>query len=207
MSRAIDGRLEKLLAAFDRRITAPIGPQSLQMLYNAKNYKGMVQWIQKSMRLDLGVGLSIVDDEQKPPMWIVVPQPMPAYGTAAFRRSYVTVFIRRDILVTKPFEWIVAGLAHELSHVVLFSMDHELQHDEKAVDLTAMILGYQNFISDAEIVKNEGGGALWILTLLLLPLGMIFLPGSRTQTERLGYLTSEEAVFAKRQLARIGYKS
>jgi hypothetical protein len=46
---------------------------------------------------------------------------------------------RRDIVHTNRFEWIVAGFARELSHVVLFSIGHKLQEEEKAVDLTSMI--------------------------------------------------------------------
>jgi hypothetical protein len=43
-----------------------------------------------------------------------------------------------------------------VSHVVLFSIGHRLQDDEKAVDLTAMILGYQYDICDAEFTETKG---------------------------------------------------
>jgi len=107
-------------------------------------------------------------------------------------------------LKTKPFNWVVAGFAHELSHVVLFSIGHGLQHEEKAVDLTAMILGYQQFIVGAEQTTTKGGG-LWsvLLTIVLLPFGILFRPGSSTETSRLGYLTREEAQFAWRYLTHV----
>ena len=117
----------------------------------------MLGWIKNSMRLQLRVGLRIVDaPDTAPPMWIEPPQQVPAYGTAEFKRTRVVVNARREVLETKPFVCVVAGFAHELSHVVLFSIGHRLQHQEKAVDLTAMILGYQSFIADAELTKTEG---------------------------------------------------
>ena len=137
------------------------------------------------MRLDLPVGLRIVDrPETSPPMWIELPDPMPAFGTAEFNETRVIVNARCDILETKPFPWVVAGFAHELSHVVLFSIRHRLQDDEKAVDLTAMILGYQYDICDAEFTETKG---------------------ELSEKWRLGYLTSTEALAASRHIAKIRY--
>ena len=114
--------------------------------------------------------------------------------------------MRRDLLESKPFEWVVAGFAHELSHVVLFSIGHRLQHEEKAVDLTAMILGYQIFVANAEVTTTKGRLLSVILALLLIPLGVLFWRGTSTQTSRLGYLTKSEAAFARQQLAHISRK-
>jgi hypothetical protein len=109
---------------------------------------------------------------------------MPAFGTEEFKQTRVIVNARRDILETKPFPWVVAGFAHELSHVVLFSIGHRLQNDEKAVDLTAMILGYQYDICDAEFTETKG---------------------EFSEKWRLGYLTSTEALAASRHIAKIRY--
>ena len=164
----------------------------------------MLGWIKNSMRLNLRVGLRIVDrPETSPPMWIETPKAMPIYGTAEFNNVRAIVNVRRDILETKPFPWIVAGFAHELSHVVLFSMGHELQHDEKAVDLTAMILGYRRYISDAEVTKTKGALLSTLLMLLLLPFGIMFWAGTQKEKWRLGYLTSAEALAASQYLAKI----
>src|SRR5262249_40133244 len=154
----------------------------------------MLGWIKQSMKLDLRVGLRIVNAAgPSPPMWIETPRPMPAFGTAEFCRTRVVVNARRDLLETRPFTWIVAGFAHELAHVVLFSIDHPLQHQEKAVDLTAMILGYQLFVADAEVTRIEGAWLSTLLMLILLPLGVFFWRGTSTRTHRLGYLTAAEA--------------
>jgi hypothetical protein len=174
----------------------------LRTLYDRKDYPAMLGWIKNSMRLDLRVGLRIADSpEPSAPMWIETPMNMPLYGTSEFRRTQVVVNVRRDLLETKPFGWIVAGFAHELSHVVLFSIKHPLQHEEKAVDLTAMILGYLAFVESAEVTVRSGWLSSIIMALLLAPLGVLFWAGTSKQTTRLGYLTKSEAAFARSLLA------
>jgi hypothetical protein len=174
----------------------------LQRLYDRKDYAAMLGWIKNSMRLDLRVGFRIVDSsEPSAPMWIETPKRMPSYGTSEFRSTRVVVSARRDLLETKPFGWVVAGFAHELSHVVLFSIGHPLQHEEKAVDLTAMVLGYRTFVESAELTVTKGRVGSILLALLLAPLGVLFWAGTSSRTTRLGYLTKSEAVFARNLLA------
>jgi hypothetical protein len=43
---------------------------------------------------------------------------------------------------TTPYKQFAMIVAHELSHVVLDAIDHPLRKEEKAVDLTAMLLGF-----------------------------------------------------------------
>ena len=63
--------------------------------------------------------------------------PWPVTVAERFRRVRVIVTSMR-VLEGKSFACVVAGFSHELSHVVLCATGHRLQHDEKAVDLTAM---------------------------------------------------------------------
>jgi hypothetical protein len=202
MSEVIRNHLVHLLNSFGS--AAPqIDPAILRMLYDRKDYASMLGWIKNSMRLNLSVGLRIVDSSKRSaPMWIETPKHVPPYGTHEFRNTRVIVNVRRDLLETKPFEWVVAGFAHELSHVVLFSIVHPLQHEEKAVDLTAMILGYPTFIESAEITVTKGRLGSILMALLLVPFGILFWRGTSTQTTRLGYLTKSEASFARNLLAR-----
>lgn len=201
MSNLIRGHLAELLKSFS--LTPPIDPAVLKSLYDRKDYAAMLGWIKNSMRLDLRVGLRIVEaSDASPPMWIEVPHAMPAYGTEEFRRTRVIVNARRDVLEAKSFVCVVAGFSHELAHVVLFSARHRLQHEEKAVDLTAMILGYQAFVGSAEVVKTEGLLLSILLAILLLPTGLMFWRGTKTRTWRLGYLSREEAAVADEYLAQ-----
>jgi hypothetical protein len=202
MSALIGGYLDQLLRSFNR-VAPPVDDSALSQLHARRDYPAMLGWIKNSMRLSLKVGLRIVNQEApSPPMWIETPQRMPIYGTSEFERTRVTVNVRRDLLEAKPFAWVVAGFAHELSHVVLFSIGHALQHEEKAVDLTAMILGYQRFIIDAENTVTENNVWSVLLTIVMLPLGVLFWRGPSRKTHRLGYLTRTEAEFARRYLAQ-----
>jgi hypothetical protein len=186
MTVVIRNYLGQLLTTFDSA-TPPIDASVLKTLYERRDFASMLGWIKNSMRLDLRVGLRIVNStDPSPPMWIETPRRMPPFGTAEFRRVRVVVNVRRDLLEAKPFIWVVAGFAHEPSHVVLFSIGHPLQHEEKAVDLTAMILGYQFFVAHADITKTEGRWLSALLMLLLLPLGVLFWRGSSTKTNALG---------------------
>lgn len=205
MSELIRGYIDELIASFGRA-TPPINPAVLASLYERKDYPAMLGWIKNSMRLDLRVGLRIVHrPETSAPLWIEMPNPIPAYGTTQFRRARVIVNAQRDIIENKPFSWVVAGFAHELSHVILLSIGHRLRHDEKAVDLTAMVLGYQSFISDAEVTKTKVAVLSSLLALLLLPLGILFWAGTSKETRRLGYLTATEAKAARQYLAQVKY--
>jgi hypothetical protein len=196
VSEDIRRYLDELVPSIGR-IVPPIDSDTLRRLHNARDYAAMLGWIKKSMNLELRVGLRVVDNsETHTPMWIEMPTKMPRYGTPAFHDTRVVVNACREILETKPFDWTVAGFAHELSHVVLSSLGHRLRQDEKAVDLTAMLLGYAYFVSDAQQTKIIGAFLSALLMLVMLPFGLLYWSGTRTEKSRLGYLTSEEARFA-----------
>jgi hypothetical protein len=183
-------------------VVPPIDAPELRQLHRQADYPRMLGWIKNSMRLDLRVGLRIVNvPGAETPMWIETPNPMPAFGSEAFRQTRVIVNVRREVLEKDPFEWIVAGFAHELSHVVLFAIHHPLQHSERAVDLTSMILGYRNFVTRTDRTQIQGGALAIALSLLLLRFGFVYIP-ARTRSS-LGYLTKDEKRYASRHLARI----
>jgi hypothetical protein len=53
---------------------------------------------------------------------------------------------------------VAIAIAHELSHVVLDSIRHPLFREEKAVDLTAMLLGFRRlYLSGAHTEKGQIG--------------------------------------------------
>ena len=197
----VENYIGQLLNSFGS-VSPSINPNILEDLYARKDFPSMLGWVKNSLHLELRVGLRIVDAAgQSAPMWIETPRPMPVYGTSEFKKTRVIVNVRRDIIDNKPFDWIVAGFAHELSHVVLFSIDHPLQHEEKAVDLTAMILGYREFIANTDRTEIHGGVGAIALSLILLPLGFVFVPGHTTSS--LGYLTKREKRRAYNYLKKI----
>ena len=66
--------------------------------------------------------------------------------------------------------------------MVLSVIAHRLQHDERAVDLTAMALGYYIFVGDAEVTRSEG--LFWSIALAALLLPFEMTTGPRRGGER-----------------------
>ncbi len=197
VSRHIRIRIDTLMESIGG-VRPAIDPSILRRLFEEDDFPAMLGWIKHSMNLDIKVGLRIVDQNfVSAPMWIETPSPMPAYGSYEFRRSRVIVNATQVVLRSKPFDWIVAGFAHELSHVILKSLNCKLQDDEKAVDLAAMIIGYRTFIADAQLSKTEGNMLVSLIsTLLILPFGIFSFQGPSRRISRMGYLTESEAADA-----------
>ena len=197
----LKGEIELLVNSLGR-VTPPIDPTQLKKLHDQADFPRMLGWIKNSMRLDLRVGIRIVDSgPDRTPMWIETPRAMAPFGTEEFRRTRVIVNVRKDVLDRYPFEWIVAGFAHELAHVVLFATGHPLQHSERAVDLAAMIAGYRNFVIKTDNTKIHGGVFAVTFAMLALPLGLLFIPGHTKSS--LGYLTRGEKRTARSILEKI----
>jgi hypothetical protein len=70
---------------------------------------------------------------------------MPYHGTPAFKNQKLDIFILKTYAATSTYREFAITIAHELSHVVLESIQHPLRTEEKAVDLTAMLLGFSYF--------------------------------------------------------------
>jgi hypothetical protein len=67
---------------------------------------------------------------------------MPPYGSDEFKELRLDMYLRKSFLDQSAYDQIAIAIAHELSHIVLESIRHPLRRCEKAVDLTAMLLGF-----------------------------------------------------------------
>ena len=76
------------------------------------------------------------------PAWVDLPGEMPLYGSDAFWKLRLDIYLRRSFLERSAYDQVTAAIAHELSHIILDSIKHPLRRCEKAVDLTAMLLGF-----------------------------------------------------------------
>jgi hypothetical protein len=138
------------------------------------------------------------------PAWVETPKPMPAFGTPAFKKLKLTMYLRKNFVEEVSFQVLVMAKSHELSHIVLNATGHPLRAVEPAVDLTAMYLGFrQAFITPNEFEFEEGDGATKIRPPVLQKLEQLF--GRKTPTlsrtmgevrPRFGYLTFSERQFA-----------
>src|SRR5205085_1445737 len=107
-------------------------------------YEGMVQLIKKTLNIDvkLRIGWVKTGGPRDAPAWVKLPSNMPLYGSKAFREMTLTMFLRKEFLQHSAYDEVAIGIAHELSHIILDSISHPLRREEKAVDLTAMLLGF-----------------------------------------------------------------
>jgi hypothetical protein len=124
----------------------PVRHKALRELHAKKDYGGMVASIRSHMKLNMRLRVGLVNQGgPNAPAWVEKPEPLPAYGTAQFKQTLVTIYIRKAFIEMHSFEAVVCAMAHELSHVVLSATCHVLERSEEAVDLTAMMLGYRDF--------------------------------------------------------------
>jgi Putative peptidoglycan binding domain len=128
----------------------PISTNQLRALHASRDYKGMVRLIKYAMNIETDIRVVWVSEGEAEdakikhaPAWIRLPSEMPPYGSEAFRQLRIDIFLRRSFLEQSAFDEVSIGIAHELSHLVLDSIKHPLRRCEKAVDLTAMMLGFR----------------------------------------------------------------
>ena len=204
--------------ALVRSVTRSIGvrksvdPKPLRTLFAKHEYIELVGAIKRALQLDmqLVVGIVRTGGHEGHPAWIGIPESLPPYGTDAFRKTKITVFIRKAILEDAPFDTVVKIIAHEMSHIVLAAIGNPLWKDERAVDVTAMVLGFAEFY--------ERGTERCKTTITLNPAQVRGVVGKFLQRFRLmppssvmilrehiryGYLTKEEVAKAASEIRRL----
>lgn len=137
----------------------------LEQLHRAGKYSELIASIKRSMGIELRVILGKVKSggPERSAAWINL-EGMPPYGTLAFKRHTVNLFIRKDYLDSATLDQLVRIVAHEFAHVVLDATGSPFKRDERAVEVTAMLLGFAEYfeagsthivhIVDAEVVRE-----------------------------------------------------
>jgi hypothetical protein len=186
VSDEIESHLRQLLMVLPR--VPPISVGHLKRLHKARDYDAMVRFIRSAMSLEIGLSVGWVNaggpkDNPDAPAWVELPVhlgDMPYHGTAAFKSAKLNLFFRKSFLDRSEYDEVAMAIAHELSHVVLASIRHPLWKEEKAVDLTAMILGFRLIHQSACYKERRCGRTI--------------------SYRRLGYLSQDEVHLANRIL-------
>jgi hypothetical protein len=187
-SDTIESRLAQLQEALPH--VPAISVRKLKTLHKARDYEGIVRLVRQTMNLDIRLKVGWVNSggpKENPdaPGWVSLPldiKEMPYHGTRAFKEMQLTMYFRKSFLETATYDEVASLVAHELSHVVLASIRHPLWKDEKAVDLTAMLLGFRRLYQLACYKERR--------------------TGNRIESKTLGYLSRDEVESANRILER-----
>lgn len=121
----------------------PIPVQEIKAMHRKRDLGGVVKLIRNTMNVSVRLAVHWTDQVRgNAPAWVLLPEKMPYYGTPEFAKIRIDMFIRRSFAEARPCNEFAMAVAHEFSHVILDSIHHPLRKEEKAVDLTAMILGF-----------------------------------------------------------------
>jgi len=170
----ISNAVDELVGTFGIRemlleedITQPFGP--------CGDVKKCIQDIAKQLGLPIAVNITYVSDEydqnagvnfegrhivttdssgrgtQGITAQVAIPSNIPLYGTQSLSNFPISVKLRKNLQSgTSTF---MTVMAHELSHVVLYSLRHSKKDNEFYTDITAMLLGFADIMELGR--KNE----------------------------------------------------
>ncbi|GAG14361.1 unnamed protein product, partial [marine sediment metagenome] len=111
-----------------------------------------------------------------------IPGSLPFYGSSALNGYPINIKIS-DNCTEHPVVFAMV-IAHELSHVLLYSLSHPKKENEFYTDLTAIILGFQNiFQNGRKITETDVEHGIMSTT-------------TRMQTTTYGYLNDNQFNFA-----------
>jgi hypothetical protein len=137
----------------------PVPVDALKALHRQSDYEGMVRLILRAMNLDVRLVVGWVNSggpkgHEQAPAWVSLADNMPFYGTPEFKKLTLKMFVRKSFLAQSSYAQAAITIAHELSHIVLDSVRHPLRREEKAVDLTAMLLGFSELYRRGAVEKE-----------------------------------------------------
>jgi|GEM_PF-4381874 len=154
----------------------PFLNRQIKALHQKREFGVIVRLVRSMMNVDARITLHWTNSQpstREAKAWIRLPNDMPEYGTQAFKDLKLDMFILKSFAHQSRCHEFIVVVAHEFSHVVLESIGHPLRTDEKAVDLTAMLLGFSySYRLAAHAVRAY--------------------PGNIVETTRIGYLTEDE---------------
>lgn len=120
---------------------------------------------------------------------VTIPSSLPFYGSSALNGCPINVKISENC-TEHPVVFAMI-MAHELSHILLYSLSHSKKENEFYTDLTAIMLGFQNiFQNGRKITKTDVEQGFMSTT-------------TRTQTTTYGYLNDIQFNFARNKINSI----
>jgi hypothetical protein len=147
-------------------VKEPIAVQTILKPVRAGTIKGCTEGIAQYLGLPIEVNLSEAPFESTDltrtdyadrgvagiTAQVSIPSYLPSYGTPGMKKF--PIFVRVSGSCLKYPVTFAAIMAHELSHIVLHSLQHRERDNEFYADLTAMILGFSHVMKDGRKVQE-----------------------------------------------------
>jgi hypothetical protein len=203
----ISGAIDELIVTIGVKEQPPIG--ELLGLLHERNTEQCVKEIALHLGLPVKINLSYVPKRYSPDSSITfqsralsatdsagrgtagitgqvsIPENLPLYGDPALENCYITVKVSEECY--KEAETLIAIMAHELSHLLLYSLRHPQKNNEVYTDLIPLLLGFSKIIEDGrKNIKTTTTGNLMTTT-----------------TTTYGYLTDAQFRFARNKIEAI----
>ena len=163
-SEYINNAIDELAAQLG--VKEPIAVRTILKPLRASDIKGCAETIAEYLGLPITVNISHTPFESSGlaktdysgrgvagiTAQVSIPSYLPFYGTPGLEKFPIFVRIS-DNCLRYPITF-TAIMAHELSHIVLHSLQHKQRDNEFYADLTAMILGFSLVMKDGRKVKE-----------------------------------------------------
>ncbi|MFC1608860.1 hypothetical protein ACFL2R_00650 [Patescibacteria group bacterium] len=124
-------------------------------LYDNKEYGKCLGVLKKNFRFSPTIHMFRKKD-QKVGTHVVVPEPFPRIGTPAYSKLIVEFHIHYQT-INISFETFITAVTHELSHLVLDSIQHHARRNELAVDMLPLVFGFEDIVKKGRKVDRDMG--------------------------------------------------
>ncbi len=197
----------------------------IKSLLEGGDIKEGIKEIAKHLGLPIEIGLSHVSDSHDPSSkdnfesssvvetdeqkrgakgitaQVYIPSNLPMYSSPELNNFLIDVKISENCL--DNIDVFITVMAHELSHVLLYSIPNENKNNEIYTDITAMMLGFSKIIlkgrKDVKVTKTEKADFFSSQKTI----------ETKTETTSYGYLTDDNFDFAFKKISSmlINYES
>lgn len=172
------GKIKESVLIISRQLGLPI---DISIVYVSDNYKaqsGENQFHSTQItKVDhSGKGIDGITAQ------VVIPGYLPLYGSSALINFPITIKVSRSCM-THPVAFATI-MVHELSHVLLYSLQYSQKENEIYTDLTAMITGFNDLFKKGRKTSTSREEFGFISSTI------------HTTTTTYGYLTDEQFLFA-----------
>lgn len=125
-----------------------VNERELEKLFEKKRYQDIIFLIRKHMGIVCGLSVKCIVDTDNPyqysaPARVQLPSFFHPYGSRRQKELKINMwFYKSHAQSYRPF---IVAMAHELSHVLLYSLNNQFKTSEEATDICAILCGFGKY--------------------------------------------------------------